>query len=72
LLGTGLIFFIFVPQKEPLGSAGMPGYDFNGGFRDFEAFRYVLNTHLVGRIIHGRRRKLDFQCVAMLAGNHVL
>jgi hypothetical protein len=72
LLGIGCIFFIFAPQNEPLGSACVTGYDFNGGFRDFEAFRYVLNTHLVGRIIHGRRRKLDFKCVAMLTGNHVL
>jgi hypothetical protein len=72
LLGIGRIFFIFAVQKEPLGSACVPGYDFNGGFRDFEAFRQVLNTHLVGRIIHGWRRELDFQCVAMLTGNHVL
>ena len=30
-----------------------------------------MNTHFIGGTIHGRRCKLDFEGVAMLACNHV-
>ena len=68
---TYSVFLLFESQQQSLGSAGVPGYDFNGGFGDFEAFCKILNAHLVGRTIHRRRLKLDFQGVGMLTGDHV-
>ena len=66
-----VVFFVGDLEHHDLVSGAVAGYDFDGGFGEFQKFGEKGDAHLVGGAFYGRGGELDFQGVRVGADHRV-